>query len=853
MADTFAEKKTDKSKLPSINAELGATGTQIYAGFIETEYNAKLAWPVGIKVYDQMRRSDSAIDAILNAVILPIVATKWYVEAAPDPETGDVSEESIAVANFVEKNIFEQMEKTWPELLREILTMLAFGHSVFEKVYDVGPDGTVILKNLATRIQESIYRWEMLNGEKGITQSLPLEKNKPPLVSIPWAQLVVFTYRREGDDYAGIPMLRSMYRDWYSKDKLLVFNMIRHERVSVGVPVITMPEGAQADDRAEAKKIGKNVRTTAQSVVVLPSDKWKFEFADVKGAVGTDITKDLQYHNREMAKAALAQFLELGSSGSGGSYSLSQDQSEIYKNALGAIAQYVADKMIREVIPELVAFNFNGVKTIPKLKYDKIGGIEFDKYSTMLKNLVDSGVVTVDDELERHVRATVDLPQPSERADTGSDKTEDTTETPATGSQNKPSEKPAQDAKPAEPVAAHEHWHASPEQRAYMEYSALVDNAMVIAIQNQAATPEDRERLKKKGLTLNEYESESPRPLTFAERKVNFKSIQRALDSFNEQLKAHIGEITGRQREDLLNQVRRAVENDNLEALSTMSLKYTGDLSSIITNTQKELFEIGKKGASTELGVQTPGTRNEVKGVMRVQNDAIVEKMASDAEAAAKLAATQAIQRNAGRISDTTSADAVAAAGVAVDKVFSAMLTTVPTLTMTGAVNMGRGSVYDLYRQKIYAFQYSAVLDNRTTDLCRSLDGRVVAQNSPEYVRFNPPQHYNCRSIWVAILNDEIVKPEITGIPGSITPTTSLDDFKDLKAPTILKNSPAIASIKKELEERKAKLEQLQKDGSFPNRQKQHETRIKQLERSLKGKFAELVRDTARAGGINFL
>lgn len=47
--------------------------------------------------------------------------------------------------------------------------------------------------------------------------------------------------------------------------------------------------------------------------------------------------------------------------------------------------------------------------------------------------------------------------------------------------------------------------------------------------------------------------------------------------------------------------------------------------------------------------------------------------------------------------------------------------------------------------------QYVAILDSRTTDICRSLDGKVF--NNGEGPR--PPQHWNCRSFTIPIFTDE--------------------------------------------------------------------------------------------------
>lgn len=98
------------------------------------------------------------------------------------------------------------------------------------------------------------------------------------------------------------------------------------------------------------------------------------------------------------------------------------------------------------------------------------------------------------------------------------------------------------------------------------------------------------------------------------------------------------------------------------------------------------------------------------------------------------------------------------------------------------------------------------------------MDGRVVRAGSKEFYQYNPPRHYGCRSIWVEILQEETFKPDITGIPSSIPANATVDAFKDLKAPIILKGSPAVKIVQKELEETKKKLADLEVSGKYKNR-----------------------------------
>jgi FtsZ-binding cell division protein ZapB len=160
----------------------------------------------------------------------------------------------------------------------------------------------------------------------------------------------------------------------------------------------------------------------------------------------------------------------------------------------------------------------------------------------------------------------------------------------------------------------------------------------------------------------------------------------------------------------------------------------------------------------------------------------------------------------------------------------------VNTLSVSGTVNTGLGSTREAYADMIYWFQYSAIIDGHTTDRCLSLDGRTVKAGSAEYYLYSPPQHYNCRSRWVAITYDTTYKPRIWSIPKSIPATTDINNSQDLIRPYIQKGSPAIQILQDEVREREEKNKQYETEGKYQNRIDANNKRINQINKALKWK-----------------
>jgi SPP1 gp7 family putative phage head morphogenesis protein len=51
----------------------------------------------------------------------------------------------------------------------------------------------------------------------------------------------------------------------------------------------------------------------------------------------------------------------------------------------------------------------------------------------------------------------------------------------------------------------------------------------------------------------------------------------------------------------------------------------------------------------------------------------------------------------------------------------------------------------------VRAVQLSAILDSRTTEICRAADGKIILLDDPMAKRLLPPLHFNCRTVPVPV------------------------------------------------------------------------------------------------------
>jgi SPP1 gp7 family putative phage head morphogenesis protein len=80
----------------------------------------------------------------------------------------------------------------------------------------------------------------------------------------------------------------------------------------------------------------------------------------------------------------------------------------------------------------------------------------------------------------------------------------------------------------------------------------------------------------------------------------------------------------------------------------------------------------------------------------------------------------------------------------------------VDTLVRTNVFEAFNESRYDAFTDPaldgfVEALEYSAILDDRTTEICRELEGATWSVDSDMWDTYRPPNHYNCRSVLIPV------------------------------------------------------------------------------------------------------
>jgi len=394
-----AEQYFDQVTSPkSQTTELGSSATKWRRVMGGEEYNDALAGQLGLAVYEKMRRGDASVRGSLRLGKTPVLGARWHVVSA-DPEDKLANEQS----QFVEWNLFHAMSISWTQTMVDTLTMLDFGYSFFEKVWQLAEwrgKPRWSLKKLGPRSPLDVVGWEY--DENGGPSSVQIESwdgtSPGPVISID--KLLVFTFDREVGNVEGIPLLRSAYKHWYFKDNLYKIDAIQKERHGIGIPMIKLPPNFKPTDKVIAQNMGRNLRTNEMAHVVLPPF-WEVSFIKVEGNA-VNVMESIAHHDIKIYDNVLGQFVKEQTSDQG---------INIFLRAARVTADLVADVFNRYCIPQMIDYNWPVPEAYPELRVRRIG--DSDDLRTMsfaLRNLVGAQIIKPDDKLEAWARDEWDVP-----------------------------------------------------------------------------------------------------------------------------------------------------------------------------------------------------------------------------------------------------------------------------------------------------------------------------------------------------------------------------------------------------------------------------------------------------------
>jgi hypothetical protein len=332
------------------------------------------------------------------------------------------------------------MTLSWEEQLSYLFEFIPLGYRYAEEIYRVGPDSQgkvrVWLDRYADREPSAHNRWLSRDNQQldGVLQNVVGMSRAPE--PIPSNKLLLLTLNKTGSNFEGVGMLRSVWWWWRTKQRVSNLMCVGLDRWAVPTPKVKV-------DRSQAESLGLTDGDIDAMIEDAEAQAQAFISAEQSylvenGAVSFDtyaaqpnlyaqgpleiITKC----DSQIAAAFLTQFADLGNTETG-ARSVGEIHLSVFRRAAINLCDIVAgqvsgvDRRGGGTIGRLIRWNYGLVdpSKLPRLTHTGLDTDDLAESLGMLPGLVQAGLLTPDDELERAIRERLgagDLPEDAQRS-----------------------------------------------------------------------------------------------------------------------------------------------------------------------------------------------------------------------------------------------------------------------------------------------------------------------------------------------------------------------------------------------------------------------------------------------------
>jgi hypothetical protein len=705
----------------------GRVGTYNFGGYFQEELLPELKGRAAALVYDDMRRSDYQVAAILNQINNKIKAAKFFHEP-DDPE----DEEQMNIARFLDYCLFEDLDRGWFDTLNEFLSFLPYGYAAFEPQWKEGECDEFgrywNFRTLGWRSPKTIWRWHIIDNKLWSLQQISYGDDSI-MAEIPGSDLMILTNMKEGNNYEGISILRSSYGPWLRKMVYHQINAVGIERTALGMITVTVPKdmaGTQQNENLRQSLINYSLGNSAW---VETPEGWTIEIKENKYNFQA-VQDGIKQEDAAIAKSVQAEFIMLGETGVG-ARALAQPKIENFDTSLKYVVQSICDCWNNWAVPKLIEANFGKKDFKVKLKYSGIDIKASKEIADAFAELVTCKAIDPDTAFKKHVRKIYELP----------------------------------------PIDEDDSYYA--EQQAQKDMQTAAAQAKIDGMNKPQPQPGNDD--KGKDGQFHEHKRLSERALTEYEKRINLSELKSRFDNlpadFNKRARESLTMMINKYKNDLKNKLSNATSvKAKMSVINNLELGYGSKYADIIMDWMVGVALQARQGAHKEVKGSTHALAEPVDinklpsglyGWVVTTSNAIQRSQQNKLRDKMTFAAVQSVQD--GDTSDATVFDA-GEAGVdyiANDNNIGGDILTAQT------VNEGRYSMFQEYADSIQGFQYSAILDDSVCDLCESLDGNTFKIDDADATENQPPQHINCRCILAPILMDDDPPEEWDGLEPS--------------------------------------------------------------------------------------
>ena len=699
-------KETIKRLVKPEMGEMSKSGTDIWGIGNLPIYNPDdLAEKKGLEIYRTMQRRDGQVKAVFMLKKHARLSTPWGIRAEDEDD-----QDAVKQAEFIE-HCFSEMKGNINNTLLKIWNAMRDGYSVAEMNYKILPGGEfkgmIGIDNI--KVRKAINYMFECDEHGNIKEEGLIETGNKHL---PVNKFILFAYNPNDDDadsLYGESDFRAAYRYYFSNDIVQRFWNVFLEKFGQPTVIGRYEPNTPKIKQDEYLEILKNIQTNTAIVMPRGLEAELLE-ATRRGDAGY---KDAFNINNTMIARSLLVGTLLMDTGEQGSWALSKTHFDIFIYILDYLGTETEDTIIREqIIKRLIDFNFPQPK-YPYFKFESLIKDDQKAKAEIAKMLVDAGLINQEEEW---VRGFLKIP-------------------------------------------AKEEGIVLPEPKP--KGGLFIKNI-------EPGAPSK---------TLN-YQARLLRQPNQYEKKCNFTRIIKSLDTFEVKAKEELIEIINWQKDNLKRDILKAkiMESQNAREVEKLQLSYVGEFRDCVKGWLQELFRYGMSEVESELKINKFVGLPAEKAMQYLKNKAFwIAGVTRDTV----LKDAKGILYTGMKNGSTTPEIMFL-----LDQFFKKFIGTPGVETREGKLltphhleNIVRTNFSDAYNQgrqdmmedpdvkDIMAGEaFSAIIDERTTDICLALDGQVFIYGDPDIARYTPPLHYECRSQLIPVTiyeKFEPIKPEL--------------------------------------------------------------------------------------------
>lgn len=617
----------------------------------------------------------------------------------------------------------EPCETPFLEACEEILTAYEYGFSLSEKVFRIGDDGRLSLKSLKTRHPNTwrIHQDAKGNIEKYVQLTDEGEKEINPKA------LIHYVNRRRFQNPYGRSDLRVAFNAWVTKRHVTKFYAIFLEACAKPIPVARYNTNAPKQAITDIHNSLKNFQ--AKTSLTIPKEI-ELEFLESSN-VGEAYSKALSILNMCIGRALFIPDL-MGMTGAetgGGSYSLGKEQMGVFFMHIMRRRIALENTVNSHLVKPVILYNYGEVKNPPRLQFKHLDDQAALEAAKVWLEAVKGKVWKASDEEVNWFRALVKAPQGDVDREAPPAAIDPETGLPMPPKPGAPMPGKPGEGDPKDPGNGKKPGEEKPAAE-------------------KTEMPEMPAKPEKKGAFAKVFDQ----PKGDYHKKTDFRAAEAKLDDYDASIAKEAAPIVKRILNDLFDQIERKkiVQNGNVDRIDSLDLKYLKELNNAFKLSFRGIYRDGQVMAQDEvekgnfkvitdeqfLDVLDKETFEYIGGyrykILEKTKQALIAAVKDGAQLAAVI---EDLRDRLGGLSE-----------ISIERFARTKHTEV--------MNKGRLDYFE-NTGVVAAYQYSAILDDRTSEICRGLHGKVFRAGTQPV----PPMHFNCRSLLIPITKYEEWEP----------------------------------------------------------------------------------------------